>query len=67
MQCAYTQDEQNLIDLSDHDSLVFRVRGDGRKYIANIRTENWIVSGKSADIWQAFLFARWVVIMPISA
>ena len=36
----------------------FRVFGDGRKYIANFRTENWIVGSRNHDVWQAFLFAR---------
>lgn len=47
------------LNLDDYDSLVFRVFGDGRKYIANIRCESWIVDEQSRDIWQAFLFARW--------
>jgi NADH dehydrogenase [ubiquinone] 1 alpha subcomplex assembly factor 1 len=46
------------LDLEDFESLVFRVKGDGRKYLANIRTENWLVGDASHDIWQAFLFAR---------
>lgn len=33
--------------------------GDGRKYIANLRCENWLVDDRSKDVWQAFLFARW--------
>ena len=37
---------------------MFRVRGDGRKYIASLRCENWIVDESSMDVWQAFLFAR---------
>ena len=36
----------------------FRVLGDGRKYIANFRTENWVVGSRNHDVWQAFLFAR---------
>ena len=47
------------MDLDDYDTLAFRVRGDGRKYIASLRTENWMVDAKSQDVWQAFLFARW--------
>ncbi|KAL4448351.1 hypothetical protein ABPG75_005570 [Micractinium tetrahymenae] len=46
------------LDLEDFDSLVFRVRGDGRQYIASIRCENWLVDQRSHDVWQAFLFAR---------
>lgn len=46
------------LDLDDFDALVFRVKGDGRKYLANIRTENWVVGDESHDVWQAFLFAR---------
>lgn len=46
------------LDLDDYDTLVFRVCGDGRKYIANIRTENWVVGESAYDVWQAFLFSR---------
>ena len=45
-------------DLEEFDTLVFRVRGDGRKYIASLRCENWLVDEASMDVWQAFLFAR---------
>ena len=37
--------------------IVLRVRGDGRKYIVSIRTDNWVISGTNHDVWQAFLFA----------
>lgn len=46
------------LDLDDYDGLTLRVKGDGRKYIANIKTENWLVGDQTYDIWQAFLFAR---------
>ncbi|PRW44841.1 putative complex I intermediate-associated 30 [Chlorella sorokiniana] len=46
------------MDLEDYDALVFRVRGDGRQYIASLRCENWLVDQRSHDVWQAFLFAR---------
>ncbi|DBA75841.1 hypothetical protein WJX77_010736 [Trebouxia sp. C0004] len=46
------------LDIDEYDHVVFRVKGDGRKYIANLRTENWLVGGRSHDVWQAFLFAR---------
>ena len=46
------------LDLDDFHSLIFKVRGDGRKYLANIRTDNWVVGETTDDVWQAFLFAR---------
>ena len=52
------QEDPYYLDLDGFDALVFRIRTDGRKYIANLRTDNWIVGGKSHDLWQAFLFAR---------
>lgn len=52
------ESEADFDGLDEYDSLVFRVLGDGRKYIANIRTDNWITGGTSHDVWQAFLFAR---------
>jgi NADH dehydrogenase [ubiquinone] 1 alpha subcomplex assembly factor 1 len=39
-------------------------QGDGRKYIATLRTETWVsLPGAAHDLWQAFLFApagEWV-------
>jgi hypothetical protein len=49
------------LSLEDYDTVIYRVRGDGRRYIASLRTENWIVDDKSQDVWQAFIFARHVV------
>lgn len=58
------QGQQELLDLDDFDSLVFRVRGDGNKYLASLRTENWIVGDNASDdVWQAFLFARCVAVI----
>lgn len=51
-------DDGEYLDLDDYHSLVFRVRGDGRKYLANLRTDNWVVGETGQDVWQAFLFAR---------
>ena len=31
------------MDLEAYDALEFRVRGDGRKYIATLRTDSWMV------------------------
>lgn len=51
--------EGQYMDVEGYDALAFCVRGDGRKYIANLRTANWIVGeDNSYDVWQAFLFAR---------
>ena len=52
------QETGEQLDIDEYDHVVFRVHGDGRKYIANLRTENWLVGGRSHDVWQAFLFAR---------
>ena len=52
------QETEGQLDIDEYDHVVFRVHGDGRKYIANLRTENWLVGGRSHDVWQAFLFAR---------
>ena len=53
-----SQENGEQLDIDEYDHVVFRVQGDGRKYIANLRTENWLVGGRSHDVWQAFLFAR---------
>lgn len=43
------------IDLESYQSLVFKVRGDGRTYLANLRTDNWVIGENGEDIWQAVL------------
>lgn len=57
-----------FIDLDAFTALRFRVRSDGRKYVASIRTDNWVTGGKE-DLWQCFLFAprdTWAdVVLPI--
>ncbi|KAL6784323.1 NUOFAF1 [Auxenochlorella protothecoides x Auxenochlorella symbiontica] len=54
-----TRDTQDRLDLDQYDTMVLRVLGDGRRYIASIRTENWIIGEASShDVYQAFLFAR---------
>ena len=58
--CLLLQETGEQLDIDEYDHVVFRVHGDGRKYIANLRTENWLVGGRSHDVWQAFLFARLV-------
>ena len=44
------------IDLDAFTALRYRVRSDGRKYVVNVRTENYVTGGKE-DLWQAFLFS----------
>ncbi|KAK9834154.1 hypothetical protein WJX81_003453 [Elliptochloris bilobata] len=54
--------EGDYLDLEERDVLVLRVRGDGRKYLVSLRTDNWVAGVTSHDVWQAFLFAppgRW--------
>ena len=51
--------EGDYLDLDERDVLVLRVRGDGRKYLVSLRTDNWVVGGvNNHDVWQAFLFAQ---------
>eukprot|EP00898_Chlorokybus_atmophyticus_P000507 jgi/Chlat1/1457/Chrsp12S02009 len=45
---------ERYLDLEDFDTLCMRVKGDGRIYLANIRTDNWVTPpGEPLDIWQA--------------
>ena len=44
--------------MDEFHSLIFNVQGDGRTYLENIRTDNWVVGENAEDVWQAFLFAR---------
>lgn len=56
---AVLQTEKGLLrnlDLEPFQALVLRVRGDGRKYIVSLRTENWIVPGSvSDDVYQGYI------------
>ena len=47
--------ESGLYDLSGYDALQLRVRGDGRRFIANLSAPS---IGRKDDIWQAFAFTR---------
>ena len=47
--------ESGLYDLSGYDALQLRVRGDGRRFIANLSAPSM---GRKDDIWQAFVFTR---------
>lgn len=54
-----SQHFEDSLDVDDYDELTFRVLGDGNRYIASLRTENWVVGDDACDdVWQAFLFAR---------
>eukprot|EP00897_Mesotaenium_endlicherianum_P001548 jgi/Mesen1/1420/ME001303S00465 len=54
-----TSDAKLRLDLEPFDTLAFRVRGDGRVYVSNLRTDNWVggPAGTESNTWQAFLFA----------
>ena len=52
------ESEDDFLDLDEYNAFVFRLRGDGRNYIANLRTDNWITGGQSHDVWQAALFTE---------
>mmetsp|Transcript_19082 Transcript_19082/g.41785 ORF Transcript_19082/g.41785 Transcript_19082/m.41785 type:complete len:235 (-) Transcript_19082:330-1034(-) len=46
------------LDLEPYNVLGFKIKGDGRPYLASIRTENWAAPpGAPPDLWQAFVFA----------
>ena len=46
------------LGLADLDQLVLRVRGDGRVYVASLRTEHAFAGPhEREDVWAAFLFA----------
>ena len=47
--------ESGLYDLSGYDALQLRVRGDGRRFIANLSAPSW---ARKDDIWQTFVFTR---------
>lgn len=47
--------ESGLFDLAWYDALHLRVRGDGRRFIANISAPSM---GRKDDIWQSFVFTR---------
>ena len=47
--------ESGLYDVSGYDALQLRVRGDGRRFIANVSAPGM---GRKDDIWQAFVFTR---------
>ena len=47
--------ESGLYDVSGYDALQLRVRGDGRRFIANLSAPSM---GRRDDIWQTFVFTR---------
>jgi NADH dehydrogenase [ubiquinone] 1 alpha subcomplex assembly factor 1 len=60
-----------VMDFDAFDALSYRVRGDGRAYIASLRTENWLTDDTSRDVWQCAFqppAGEWVdVVIPIDA
>ncbi|XP_024370875.1 probable complex I intermediate-associated protein 30 [Physcomitrium patens] len=62
-----TSHEDDCLDLEAFDTIAFRLKGDGRVYVSNIRTENWIggLGASPSNTWQAFVFApagEWSVV-----
>ena len=59
------------LDFDAYDALSYRVRGDGRMYVASVRTENWMTGDSAEDVWQAAFRPpkdEWVdVVVPIEA
>eukprot|EP00878_Enallax_costatus_P028808 GHUV01031153.1.p1 GENE.GHUV01031153.1~~GHUV01031153.1.p1 ORF type:complete len:239 (+),score=71.22 GHUV01031153.1:123-839(+) len=59
----------DYFDLSGFSQLVYRVKGDGRTYIANVRVDS--LAGTGGDVWQAPFTTRrdvWSeVVIPVSA
>jgi len=59
------------MDLDAYDALSYRVRGDGRQYIASVVTENWMTETTSEDAWLASFQPppnEWVdIVIPIEA
>ena len=59
------------LDFDAYDALSYRVRGDGRMYVASVRTENWMTGDSTEDVWQAAFRPprdEWVdVVVPIEA
>ena len=39
-----------VYDLDQYSGLQYRIRGDGRTYIANLRLDNF--TGQATDVWQ---------------
>ena len=59
------------MDLDAYDALSYRVRGDGRQYLASVVTENWMTETTSEDAWLAAFQPppnEWVdIVIPIEA
>lgn len=47
----------DYFDLSGCTHLVLDIKGDGRTYIANVRTDS--IAGTGGDVWQAPFKTRW--------
>lgn len=43
------------MDVSEFDAFELRVRGDGRKFIANVQSPGL---ARKDDVWQCFMFTR---------
>lgn len=52
------ESEADFLGLDEYNAFIFNLHGDGRSYIANLRTDNWITGGQSHDVWQAALLTK---------
>ena len=47
--------DKGRIDVSEYDAFELRVRGDGRRFIANITAPTL---ARKDDVWQCFVYTR---------
>ena len=47
--------DKGKIDISEYDAFELRVRGDGRRFIANVTAPTL---GRKDDVWQCFVYTR---------
>lgn len=56
--CGIRSHDDEFLDMSEFDRLVFKVRGTPQSYLASIRTYNFLTGAESQDVWQAFFTCK---------